>query len=121
MKSLLLSTALLLASPFAAMAEPAYFIAQIQVDDWDRFMSEYGAKALPTLMKSGGKILVGGPGATPLEGEWQGNHSVVIEFESREAIEAWYNSPEYAQARPFREAVTSMNNIVIADGFVMPK
>lgn len=121
MKSLILGTISALTLPLMAMAEPAYFIAQIQVDDWDAFMSEYGPRAMGTLMEHNIKVLVGGPGATTLEGEWAGNHTVVIEFESREAIEDWYNSPEYAAARPFRFDTTSLNNIVIADGFVMPK
>lgn len=98
------------------MAEPAYFIAQIQVDDWDAIMPEYGPRAMGNLMKHNIKVLVDGPGATTLEGQWAGNHTVVIEFETREAIEDWNNSSEYAAARPFRFDTTSLNNIVTADG-----
>ena len=119
MKSLLFATATALALPFAALAEPAYFIAQIQVDNWDRFFAEYGAQVLPMLMEHDATILVGGPGAVPLEGEWAGNHTVVIEFTSRDALEAWYNSPEYEAARAMRHSLTSLNNIVIADAFVI--
>ncbi|TQV66284.1 DUF1330 domain-containing protein [Aliiroseovarius halocynthiae] len=103
------------------MADPAYFIAQIQVDDWDRFIGEYGSVALPTLMEHNAKILVGGPGATVLEGQWAGNHTVVLEFENREALDTWYASPEYQAARPFRDATTSLNNIVATEAFVMPE
>lgn len=117
MKSLLLSTVGAIVLPIMAMADPAYFIAQIQVDDWDKFLTEYGTLAGPTLMEHGAKILVGGPGATVIEGEWAGNHTVVIEFESMESAESWYNSPEYTEARPFRHAQTSVNNIVFAEGF----
>ncbi|GAA6179256.1 MULTISPECIES: DUF1330 domain-containing protein [unclassified Shimia] len=120
MKSLLLSAALALTLPTIAAADPAYFIAQIQVDDWDQFFEEYGAKTLPTLVEHNAKILVGGPGATTLEGEWVGNHTVVLEFESREALEGWYNSAEYQAARPLRFETTSLNNIIAADAFVMP-
>lgn len=121
MKSVLFAIAATLALPMTAIADPAYFIAQIQVDNWDKFMSDYGPKAFSTLMEHDGKVLVGGPGAMPLEGDWSGNHTVVIEFENREAINKWYNSAEYQEALPLRLQNTSTNNIVIVDGFKMPK
>ena len=121
MKCLLLSTIAALALPVMALADPAYMIAQIQVDDWDKFMSEYGAAAFPTLMEHGAKVLVGGPGAVVIEGEWAGNHTVVLEFESMEKAHAWYNSTSYTQARPLRFENTSLNNIVFAEAFAAPE
>lgn len=117
MKKTLLSTIAAVMLPLTAMADPAYFIAQIEVSDWDKFMTEYGALAGPTLMDYNAKVLVGGPGATVIEGEWAGNHTVVIEFESMEAAKAWYESPEYTEARPLRIANTNLNNIVFAEAF----
>jgi uncharacterized protein (DUF1330 family) len=121
MKNLLLSTITAAVLPVIAMADPAYFIAQIQVDDWDKFMTEYGAAAGPSLMEYEAKILVGGPGATVIEGDWAGNHTVVIEFKDMDTATAWYNSPNYESARPLRHANTSLNNIVFANAFSMPE
>ena len=121
MKAFILGAVTALALPLAAMANPVYFVAQIQVDDWDKFIGEYGMSTLPTLMQADAKILVGGPGAEIVEGDWSGNHTVVLEFASREAFEGWYNSPEYEALRPVRYQHTSMNNIVVADAFVMPE
>ena len=118
MKSLLLSTLLATALPIAANSEPAYLIAQIQVDDWDSFMTNYGGAAIPTIMEYGGKVLVGGPGTIPVEGEWPGNHTVVIEFESMEMARAWYADADYEAARPLRFNDTSLNNLAFAPGFV---
>ena len=117
MKRTLLSTIAAAILPLTAMADPAYFIAQIEVNDWDKFMTEYGVLAGPSLMEHGAKVLVGGPGATVIEGDWAGNHTVVIEFESMDAAKAWYDSPEYTAARPLRHAKTGLNNTVFAEAF----
>ena len=117
MKKILLSTIAAVMLPLTAMADPAYFIAQIEVNDWDKFMTEYGALAGPTLMNYNAKVLVAGPGANVIEGEWAGNHTVIIEFEDMDAAKAWYDSPEYAAARPLRIANTDLNNIVFAEAF----
>lgn len=120
MKSLIFAAMTVLATPAIALADPAYFIAQIQVDNWESFMSEYGAQALPSLMEHGAKILGGGPDAKVLEGEWPGNHTVLIEFESMEKAEAWYTSANYVEALPLRYKHTSINNVVFVPAFVAP-
>ena len=121
MRKLFLAAFCAAVTPFIAMAEPSYLIGQIQVDDWDAFMNDYGSAAAPSLMEFQGKVLVGGPGATVIEGDWTGNHTVVIEFADMETANAWYNSATYAEARPLRFANTSLNNIVFANGFSMPE
>ncbi len=120
MKSLIAGTCLTMLAPFSAVAEPAYLIAQIQVDDWDSFMTNYGGAAIPTVMEYGGKVLVGGPGTVSVEGDWPGNHTVVIEFESMEMAQAWYDDADYEAARPLRFQDTSLNNLAFAPGFVPP-
>ena len=67
-------------------------------------MGAYSGKAIPTLMSSGGNVLALGDGSDVLEGEWHGNQSLILEFESVEAAKAWYNSPEYQEAIPLRQA-----------------
>lgn len=114
MKRLLLGIFTALAIPAAALADPAYFIAQIQVDDWDKFVNDYGNAAIPTLIEHEAKVLVAGPQIEPLEGEWAGNHLVVIEFKDMDAAKAWYNSEDYQAAREIRLKHTSLNNLVFA-------
>lgn len=119
MKNLLAAIALTLATP--AVAEPYYLIAQIAVDDFETYMATYGQAALPPIVAAEGKVLVGTPTVDLLEGEWTGNWTVVIEFPSQEAAKnSWYNDPEYQKAIPLRLAATSVNNLVLAPGFVPP-
>lgn len=118
MKSLIFAAMAVLATPVIAMADPAYLIAQIHVDDWESFMDEYGTAVAPTLMEHGARVMIAGPGAEVLEGEWPGNHTVVVEFESMEKAKAWYTSAEYAEALPLRHKNTSLNNLVFAPAFV---
>lgn len=121
MKQLFAATLLAAAAALPAKAEPYYLIAQIQVDDFETYMSTYGAAAVPPVLAAGGKVLVGTPTVNQLEGEWSGNWTVVIEFPSEDhALNGWYNNPEYKSAIPLRTAVTSVNNLVIAPGFVPP-
>jgi uncharacterized protein (DUF1330 family) len=105
-----------------AMDTPVYMIAQIQIEDQDKFFNEYGPAAAPSVFGSGGKVLVATPTVNSLEGDWVGNWTVVIEFPSEEAaLSDWYASESYASAIDIRMAATSAGNMVIAPGFVPPK
>lgn len=105
----------------AAAADPVYMIAQIQIEDQEKYFNEYGAAVFPIVMGTGAKVLVAAPAVTTLEGVWDGNWTVVIEFPSEEAaLDDWYNSDAYADVRELRLATTSINNLVIAPGFVPP-
>ncbi len=101
-------------------AEPVYLIAQIEVEDFDKFRSTYGQAVLPILMERGIEILAGGGEHKLLEGEWGYNHTVILKFESEEAAMDFYDSPEYVAARPLRFAATSANNLILVHQFVMP-
>jgi uncharacterized protein (DUF1330 family) len=82
-------------------------------------MAAYGRVAGPTLAEGGAALLAADPAPQVLEGEWHGDQTVVLEFESVEAARAWYESPAYAKARPLRQAAAE-SNAVIVTGFVMP-
>ncbi len=105
----------------AAAADPVYMIAQIQIEDQEKYFSEYGTAVSPIVMGTGAKVLVASPMVNTLEGEWDGNWTVVIEFPSEQAaLDDWYNSDAYTAVRELRLATTSINNLVIAPGFVPP-
>ena len=122
MKSLLLAAVSALALPMMAMADPVYMIAQIQIEDQERYFNEYGAGVFPILMETGAKVLVASPTVNSLEGEWAGNWTVVIEFPNEEAaLDQWYNSDAYVEVRKIRLAATSFGHMVIAPAFVPPQ
>lgn len=82
-------------------------------------ITAYAQKAIPTMMQAGGKLLVADDGPETLEGEWHGNRTVVLEFESVDAARGWYRSPEYQVVIPLRQAAAD-GNAVIVSGFEMP-
>ena len=79
-------------------------------------MDTYSQAAVPTIMGAGSNVLVASPEAEVLEGEWHGNQTVVLEFESVEAAKAWYQSEDYQAAIPLRQAAADCN-VAILPGF----
>ena len=79
----------------------------------------YMEKALPTVLQRGGKIIVFDRDYAVIEGEWHGEQTIIIEFESVEAANAWYNSDEYQAIIGERHAAAE-NNAVIVSEFQMP-
>lgn len=83
---------------------PAYLLVQGQVTDREGFRA-YSAALPPIYRKYGGQYLalVPAPQVEPVEGPAEHRSIVLARFPSREAALAFWNSPEYAQARKLRE------------------
>ncbi|MCY4263805.1 MAG: DUF1330 domain-containing protein [Gammaproteobacteria bacterium] len=96
---------------------PSYVIANHNITNAEGYQ-EYSAKVGATIEAYGCKVLVAGTGATSMEGN-AGEVTVVLEFPSREALQAWYNSPEYQEIINLRKNSTK-GFLVFADQFVMP-
>lgn len=79
----------------------AYFIANLTVNDPEAF-KEYQAAAPGTIHGHGGRYIVRGGDHKTIEGDWQPNRLVVVEFPDRKTAETWYNSPEYQAVLPIR-------------------
>ncbi|MGI9607028.1 MAG: DUF1330 domain-containing protein [Acidimicrobiales bacterium] len=90
-----------------------YVIFTEDVTDRDK-MDAYAAKAVPTFLASGGKALIAGPAEEVPEGEWHGNQTVVLEFESLDAAKAWYHSDGYQAIIGEREAAATSNAVIFA-------
>lgn len=73
----------------------AYVIADIEVKD-PVVYDEYRKQVLATIEKYGGRFLVRGGKHHVLEGAPNVHRTVVLEFPSMEALDRWYQSPEYA-------------------------
>jgi uncharacterized protein (DUF1330 family) len=65
-----------------------------------------------TVAPHGGKWLAQGP-VDVIEGAWPGA-VVLMEFPSREAATAWYNSPEYQAILPFRTG-NAISDLILVD------
>ena len=101
---------------------PAYAIVQFSVKDPDTF-GKYVPPAMASVAQHGGKYLVvTGPGLqqlTAMEGEAQHQVNVVLEWESEEALQRWYDSPEYQEIIGLRTSSTE-GSFLMAPGFEAP-
>jgi len=91
-----------------------YAVINIQVTDPVRY-AEYIEKAPPTIARYGGKYLARGGGVEVLEGGWKPQRLVILEWESMERFNEWYNSPEYAPLKQLRHE-TSVGEFVVVEG-----
>jgi uncharacterized protein (DUF1330 family) len=91
---------------------PAYMVAQYRsTEEYDAYRS-----AVTALNRLHGARILSKPGtAKALEGRWDFDSMVVIEFESRAAAEAFYSSPAYARVKALRMQAPPML-IVLLDG-----
>jgi uncharacterized protein (DUF1330 family) len=91
-----------------------YVIAQGRIED-RKMLDEYVGKALPTIIAAGGKVL--GFDETPevIEGEIAHPRTVILEFESKEAFRAWYDSADYQAVISLRTQSTP-GTLIVANG-----
>lgn len=90
----------------------AYLIVDVQVVDTDGY-AEYVDKVAETVTQYGGRYLARGGKVTVLSGNWRPQRIILIEFPSREELQKWLASPEYAAVSPLRERSTRTRAIVV--------
>jgi len=95
-----------------------YVVAQSRIDDPAK-LDQYVQAAVPTLVAGGAKILSVDVDAEIVEGEPPGARTVLLEFESKDAFRAWYDSPEYQSIVGLRLSAAP-GFLVVAEGFVPP-
>jgi len=82
-------------------------------------MDAYSRAAGPSMAEGGASVLAAHGRPQLLEGEWHGDRTVVLEFDSVEAARAWYESETYGRAKPLRHAAADTNAVIVS-GFEMP-
>ena len=90
----------------------AYMIVELTVNDPEGF-ARYRDMVPPTVAAYGGTYLARGGTITPLEGDWNPTRITVLEFPTAEQAKAWWDSPEYAEARDLRQRTTTTKMIVV--------
>lgn len=84
----------------------AYVIFDVEIRDmtaYQAFMN--GVK--PAIEAAGGKYLARGGAHKVYEGDWEPRRIVLFEFPSVAAFESFYNSSDYQQLKPIRDACSS--------------
>ena len=93
---------------------PAYLISDITVRDRTAFET-YRTRAAEAIHAFGGRYLARLGEVQVLEGSWNPNRIVIVEFPNLEQARAWYRSPEYALALEVRNTALS-RNLILVDG-----
>jgi uncharacterized protein (DUF1330 family) len=79
----------------------ALLVADIDVRDPATY-ARYRTANPEIVRKFGGRYLAVGGEVRVLEGDWVPRRTVIMEFPSMAAIQAFYESPEYAEIRGIR-------------------
>lgn len=91
----------------------AYLVITAQIRDRQRFLAGYGAAAAELTARFGGEYLLRAPGAEVLEGAHPGGSLVISKWPDRAAALAFWNSPEYAEARQLRDGIADCQVLLI--------
>ena len=95
---------------------PAYWLARAKINDPVAY-KRYTDQVPGILQKYGGRALGRGGEYKVLEGETIYERFIVVEFDSMEAAEKCFNSPEYVEAATHRRAEdVATNELVILEG-----
>lgn len=93
---------------------PAYMIVTATIADRDAFIAGYGRAAAALVARFGGRYVLRAPGAELLEGSFGDGASIVIsEWPDKARALAFWNSPEYAEAKRLREGVAECQVLLI--------
>lgn len=93
---------------------PAYVVVEIAIHDQGTY-ERYKSLAPPSIGLYDGRYLVRGGSMATLEGAWQPERLVVLEFPTAERARAWWESPEYAPAKALRQSCAT-TDMVLIDG-----
>jgi Uncharacterized conserved protein len=94
---------------------PAYIIVEVKVNNPEEYE---GYKRLTPLSLAAyqGKFIVRGGKTTTLEGEWDPERIVVLEFPNSDLAKQWWASEEYAPAKAIRQK-NAFTKMILVEGF----
>lgn len=92
----------------------AYVIVEMQITD-PVAIEEYRRLAGASVARHGGRFIVRGGRLQFLEGGWEPERIVVLEFPDAERAREWWSSPDYAEARLVRDGA-ARTRMILVDG-----
>jgi uncharacterized protein (DUF1330 family) len=94
---------------------PAYIIVEVSITNPADY-EEYKKLTPATIEKYDGKFIVRGAQTRTLEGDWQPERIVVLEFPSVERAVEWWDSEMYAPAKSIRQR-SATTKMIVVDGY----
>ena len=92
----------------------AFIFANVDVTDPVGFAT-YRELVAPTITEAGGRYRMRGGTVQVLEGAFVPKRAVLLEFDSMDAMLAWYHSDAYAPARALRQR-SAITDVVLMQG-----
>lgn len=93
----------------------AYIVVEVDVKDPERY-ADYQSMVPASVAAYGGEYLIRGGQLENLEGDWEPQRFVMIQFESVDQAKRWWDSEEYRQARNLRQA-TADTRMIVVEGY----
>lgn len=78
---------------------PTYYIAEIEVTNFEGYSTEFLPRAEANVRAFGGRILAAGPKVATIEGEPPKSRVFLARFDGIEKVQYWRNSPEAKEIR----------------------
>lgn len=91
---------------------PAYMLVEVAIHSPELY-EEYKKKTPTSLLPFEGKFLVRGLPVEALEGSWNHDRLVILEFPTREKALAWYHSTEYQSSKKLRDQAATTRFLLI--------
>ena len=92
----------------------AYVIVEVSITD-QIIYEEYKKLTPATIAVFDGKFIVRGGRTETLEGDWQPERMVVVEFPSVEKAREWWHSNQYSKAKAIRQQ-SAYTKMLIVEG-----
>ncbi|MCH7396994.1 DUF1330 domain-containing protein [Belliella sp. DSM 107340] len=91
---------------------PALVLVEVTIHNPEMY-EEYKKLSLPAVEAFDGKFIVRGAQTESLEGEWNPQRLVILEFPSVERAKEWYNSEQYNTAKKIRFQASKGKMLVV--------
>jgi uncharacterized protein (DUF1330 family) len=92
---------------------PAYVIAYAGDVRDQAALEEYRRRNTDAVASHRGRFLARGGAVEVLEGPWDWERCVIMEFPDADAARAWYRSEEYAPLKAMRQAASETQLILV--------
>jgi uncharacterized protein (DUF1330 family) len=91
---------------------PAYVIVEVTIENPTAY-EEYKKLTPASIAAYDGKFIVRGGKTFSIEGDWNPERIVVLEFPTMEKAKEWWNSEQYTVAKRIRQAAAKTKMIFI--------
>jgi uncharacterized protein (DUF1330 family) len=91
---------------------PAFVIVDVSIHNPDEY-EEYKKLTPATISAFDGRFVVRGGQTLTMEGDWNPERIVVLEFPTVEQARLWWNSETYSKAKRIRQKSASTRMIIV--------